>query len=382
MKQEISIATFFIGLAAVAFTGCQAGGEFAGREYIPDMTHSVAYEANVHTYNSYNTWGTEEEKRAMENLRYQVKGTVPRGYTSFSNMGGDDAATVLKAMRMSGGLPNGFVPYYFPNSDSGRLMAERADMKNPFVATKAGMEHGKEVYNIYCGVCHGEKGDGNGVLWNNGEGAYPNKPANFLDSLIFSMNDSRYYFTIMHGRNVMGGYSDKLSYEERWQVIHYIRSLQAKAKGKEYPVMDDEGFAASSGALAPKGVDFDLASAVKMVESNAAASPFVLNDLKFATGSAVIDVAASKDLNDLVSFLQKEKVNIEINGHTDNVGKADANLKLSDARAKAVADYLVKSGIDAARLKSKGNGDKMPVASNDDEAGRAKNRRTDFIILK
>ena len=51
---------------------------------------------------------------------------------------------------------------------------------------------------------------------------------------MISAGNGRYYFAIMYGRNMMGSYADKLSFEERWQVIHYIRSLQAKSKNLEY----------------------------------------------------------------------------------------------------------------------------------------------------
>jgi hypothetical protein len=51
---------------------------------------------------------------------------------------------------------------------------------------------------------------------------------------MIAAGNGRYYFAMVYGKNVMGGYTDKLSFEERWQVMHYIRSLQAKAKNLEY----------------------------------------------------------------------------------------------------------------------------------------------------
>ncbi len=70
---------------------------------------------------------------------------------------------------------------------------------------------------------------------------------------------------------------------------------------------------------------------------------------------------------------------IQINGHTDNSGKAAENIVLSDSRAKAVTAYLIARGISAARLSSKGWGDTQPVADN--EADRAKNRRTELKVV-
>jgi len=72
---------------------------------------------------------------------------------------------------------------------------------------------------------------------------------------------------------------------------------------------------------------------------------------------------------------------IEISGHTDNVGSASYNQKLSESRAKAVVDYLLKKGVDASRLEYKGYGFEQPVASNKTEEGRQQNRRTEFKIL-
>jgi hypothetical protein len=63
---------------------------------------------------------------------------------------------------------------------------------------------------------------------------YPAAPANFLQDTFYKSSNGRFYHAIMYGKNVMGGYTDKLSYEERWQVIHYIHSLMAKEKKLEY----------------------------------------------------------------------------------------------------------------------------------------------------
>jgi outer membrane protein OmpA-like peptidoglycan-associated protein len=72
---------------------------------------------------------------------------------------------------------------------------------------------------------------------------------------------------------------------------------------------------------------------------------------------------------------------IEISGHTDSIGKAPDNLKLSQSRAKAVVDYLVSKKIAATRLTSKGFGSTKPVAPNKTEEGRAMNRRTEMKVI-
>ena len=84
----------------------------------------------------------------------------------------------------------------------------------------------------------------------------------------------------------------------------------------------------------------------------------------------------------MVKFLQENAdLHIEIAGHTDNSGSAALNLQLSNARAKAVVDYIASKGIDKSRLVGKGYGMTKPVASNATKDGMAQNRRVEFTIL-
>lgn len=107
----------------------------------------------------------------------------------------------------------------------------------------------------------------------------------------------------------------------------------------------------------------------------------VLSNVFFATGSHDLMKESETELNKLVQFLQNNPtLKLEIQGHTDNVGKDADNLELSNQRAKAVVDFLVQAGIDKTRLTSKGYGATQPIAPNDTEEGRAQNRRTEFHI--
>jgi outer membrane protein OmpA-like peptidoglycan-associated protein len=80
-------------------------------------------------------------------------------------------------------------------------------------------------------------------------------------------------------------------------------------------------------------------------------------------------------------MLSRPKLRLEIQGHTDNIGTIEYNQRLSERRAKAVYDALVERGVDPKRLRWRGFGMSQPVAPNDTEEGRAKNRRTQFVIL-
>jgi outer membrane protein OmpA-like peptidoglycan-associated protein len=87
------------------------------------------------------------------------------------------------------------------------------------------------------------------------------------------------------------------------------------------------------------------------------------------------------ELRRLLEFLMKnETVKIEISGHTDNQGADTYNHKLSMARAQAVYRYLIDNGVSIYRLSYKGYGKERPVAPNDNEENRAKNRRTEILI--
>jgi outer membrane protein OmpA-like peptidoglycan-associated protein/tetratricopeptide (TPR) repeat protein len=109
----------------------------------------------------------------------------------------------------------------------------------------------------------------------------------------------------------------------------------------------------------------------------------VLRNIFFETGKSTLTDQSITELERLVTLLKEtEKLRIEVSGHTDNTGSVQLNKKLSEARAKAVVDYLVKHGIDAKRLTYAGYGPDQPIESNDTPEGKASNRRVEFKILE
>lgn len=107
-----------------------------------------------------------------------------------------------------------------------------------------------------------------------------------------------------------------------------------------------------------------------------------LQNIEFDFNSAHLRSSSDASLDEAVRFLSgQSKVQLEIAGHTDNVGSAAGNLKISRDRAEAVKNYLVAHGINAARLSAKGYGKTRPLTSNDTEAGRQANRRVEMVIL-
>ena len=233
-------------IAIIILQACSpADGEYTGSEYMPDMGHSVAYEANTYNFYYYNTWdgASTEGLWKLSQPRLPVKGTVPRGYAGVSMASNATAQTAMMDRLRGGSSTNeiavplsGNAPYYYADTEDERLRATAEILDNPFPITADGLERGKELYEIFCGICHGTKGDGNGYLVSeeNSNAVYPAQPAILLNDEFSAASNGRYYHAIMYGKNVMGGYADKMSYEERWQVIHWIRALQAKDKKLAY----------------------------------------------------------------------------------------------------------------------------------------------------
>jgi outer membrane protein OmpA-like peptidoglycan-associated protein len=109
---------------------------------------------------------------------------------------------------------------------------------------------------------------------------------------------------------------------------------------------------------------------------------FVLDDVNFNTGKATLMPESFPVIDELVKYLlRKDDERIEIGGHTDNVGSAPANLKLSLERANTVRDYLLSKGIEPSRVTAKGYGSTKPVSENKTKEGKAMNRRTEVTIL-
>ena len=224
-----------LALAAIIYlSSCQQpGGNVTGSEYMPDMSHSIAYEANYYTYYFLNTWGSKDEYYQYAKPKLPVKGTIARGYVGNKNPNYTTSGF--------GHNPNGSVPYYYGDTEEERTRAIGEIISNPYPITEDGLKRGEALYGVYCGICHGDNGDGLGYLVRDANpatgdagGKFPVQPANMLLDEFIAASNGRFYHSIMYGKNMMGSYSDKLSYEERWQVIHYIRSLQAESKDLVY----------------------------------------------------------------------------------------------------------------------------------------------------
>ncbi|WP_298341511.1 cytochrome c [uncultured Algibacter sp.] len=121
-----------------------------------------------------------------------------------------------------GSIPRGFVPFDIENSTQGYELA-KATLKSSLDSTQVDLERGKELYSIYCGICHGNKGKGQGKLVKRekilGIPSY--------DDAGRAINEGSIYHTIYYGKNAMGSYANQLNEEERWQVVAYVLKLKA-----------------------------------------------------------------------------------------------------------------------------------------------------------
>lgn len=107
----------------------------------------------------------------------------------------------------------------------------------------------------------------------------------------------------------------------------------------------------------------------------------ILDNVLFDFDKSTIKPDGAKILDRLVDFLKENpNKNVEFDGHTDSIGTAKYNEGLSNRRAASAKNYIVKSGIDPARITARGFGETKPIADNKTKAGRAKNRRVEVKV--
>lgn len=149
---------------------------------------------------------------------------------------------------------------------------------------------------------------------------------------------------------------------------------------------DDKAFSTKVVEIDPNEVDGAKKVYPKepiKIETLSKNNPIRLNEVNFATNSFVLNGKSMDILDELVNYLKlKPSMQIEIHGHTDNVGDSEKNLTLSQNRAESVMNFLISSGISNKRLSAKGFGQTKPNKSNSTEVGRAFNRRVEFVVKK
>jgi mono/diheme cytochrome c family protein len=120
---------------------------------------------------------------------------------------------------VEGSIFRGEVPYEIPNTNEGYDLAKET-LKSPLEVNDKNLANGKAMYTIYCAVCHGDKGDGQGTLVKREK--FLGVP-NYKDRQI---TEGSIYHVIMYGRNMMGSHASQLTNKERWQIVQYVQKLR------------------------------------------------------------------------------------------------------------------------------------------------------------
>ena len=181
--------------SAMILSSCSSVQRDPGKIYMPDMAYSRAIE-------TYSDPSSLKEAGIHYNAT-PVPGTIKReGIASFS-LAQDKAG------------------------DTTNYVASK-QVANPLPAlTDKEMAEAKRLYNVNCAICHGEKLDGNGPIYNGGNGPYPIAPKNLVaDPVVSKMPAGQMMYSLTYGKNLMGSYASQLSTKQRWMIIHYVQSMQ------------------------------------------------------------------------------------------------------------------------------------------------------------
>ena len=142
------------------------------------------------------------------------------GYSTYEES--DAFANGIEAqIPVEGTIPRGWVPYEYLDTNEGYESAKN-NLLSPLEMNDKNISKGKELYNIYCAVCHGSKGDGQGILMKNekflGIPSYADR----------DISEGSIYHVLMYGKNLMGSHASQVDAKERWQISQYVISLREK----------------------------------------------------------------------------------------------------------------------------------------------------------
>ncbi|MEO5562868.1 MAG: cytochrome c [Chitinophagaceae bacterium] len=198
MMKKLLIATGFAvaTVATVALFSCGARRS-PGRVYMPDMTYSRAYETYAPGQERLSEEAKAKNQLAAQYSALPVSGTVARG---------------------------DMLPYKLKADSAG--YAQSTGEKNPLDLATTNMKEAERLYLINCGICHGTKLDGNGPLYNDGNGPFAAAPKNFLADDMKAMTEGTMFHSVTYGKGQMGSYASQLTPQQRWMVIAYVKLKQ------------------------------------------------------------------------------------------------------------------------------------------------------------
>lgn len=160
------------------------------------------------------------------NYQYMPNMYEPVGYETYSEADIFENGQEAK-LPAEGTVPRGYSPYEYEDSTDGLNLA-KAELKNPLQPTEENLAAGAQLYTIYCAVCHGDKGDGNGILVQREK--YLGIPSYADPGRLIT--EGGVYHVQMYGINSMGSYASQTNELERWQITQHVMNLKATLKGE------------------------------------------------------------------------------------------------------------------------------------------------------
>ncbi|MBW8875890.1 MAG: cytochrome c [Acidobacteria bacterium] len=183
--QKIRLVALLL-LTALAAWATRSDPASTGYEFIPDMAHSVPYDA----------YAPNPVTRDGKTLQPPVAGTIARG---------------------------GPLPFHYAATAEDAVRAGR-ELRNPFPPSPAVLARGQTVYQTFCAVCHGLRGAGDGPLIPK----FPNPPS-YTSARLLAMPDGQIFHVITRGSGMMPSYAGQIAPEDRWRAVAWVRALQAGA---------------------------------------------------------------------------------------------------------------------------------------------------------
>lgn len=225
MSINKTVKAGLILVTAVALFSCGTRRS-PGHAYMPDMTYSVAYETYAPAQSRLDASAKAKNELAAHYSGMPVPGTIARGE---------------------------MLPYKIGKDTLGA-----AGIRNPLAVADINLKEAERLYLINCAICHGTKLDGNGPLYNGGNGPFQAKPADLMGS---AMNEGSMFHVATYGQGQMGSYASQLTTLQRWEVIAFIHSKKNAGKAGTAAATSDStgtagakpGMADSTAKVAPKG---------------------------------------------------------------------------------------------------------------------------------
>ncbi len=197
-KLKVMTVTLMLAVLAMTMSSCFMNKRKPGWEYMPDMAHSVAYE----TYSE-----TPYLPDSMTNQK-MPKGTFPLYYGFIGRL-------------------SNYKPYYYSNSTAGYDSAGLY-VNDTVFTTPDDIAEGQRNFLVYCAVCHGKEGKADGTIVNNPniKNPFP-PPPSYYDKDKLALPIGKMFHTVHYGKGLMGSYASQLDQKQIWQILHFVKSMQA-----------------------------------------------------------------------------------------------------------------------------------------------------------